>query len=271
MNYNGQKDTQVLRIQARQYDENIFSGVLVDEIILRNDKDNYRAIICLCNLYDLKRCLFLDKLLHPQEKAHFDMLQFERRKKSFALGRISAKKAISDFLNEDDPRNILIQSGIFNHPVIGYPGNSNAQVSITHCDDLGASIAFKETYPMGIDIEKVNSENLEVISSQLTREEVDLLQALPYPHEEMLTLLWTAKEALSKVLKTGLMTPLNVYEINEIIFNDSYYTSMFKNFGQYKTISFSLGCYICSIAYPKNTDMDINLLKIRHFYNCTQY
>lgn len=253
-------------IQAKMFAEKINPpAIFTDDIVLRNSSNHYKAVICLCHLYDLKDWRYLECILHSQEKAHFETLKFAKRRKSYALGRITAKHAISSFVNEKDPRHILIQQGVFSHPVVNFRENPNVQVSITHCDDLGASIVFSEMCPMGIDIERVNFENQKVIRAQLTNKEISLLETLPYSQHEMLALFWTAKEALSKILKTGLMTPMAVYEVEGIEFMDSHYISHFNNFGQYRAISFQLGSYVCSIVYPKNMEMDIDLHGLQCF------
>lgn len=44
--------------------------------------------------------------------------------------------------------------------------------------------------------------------------------------------------------------------------------SNFKNFEQYKGISFCLGCYVCTIVYPKSTEICLN---ITHLINALNF
>jgi 4'-phosphopantetheinyl transferase len=95
---------------------------------------------------------------------------------------------------------IFIQAGIFQQPVV-VSGKHNLQVSITHCDDFGAALAFPETDPMGIDIERIGPAQRAALERQMTEAEKERMNFLPVAYDMGITLLWTAKEALSKVLK----------------------------------------------------------------------
>ncbi len=138
---------------------------------------------------------------------------------------------------------------------------SNIQTSITHCDDLACAIGFCEQYPMGIDLEKINKDKVEVIKTQITANETKFFELLSCEYEKIYTILWTAKEALSKVLRTGMMTPFSLYELDSLKTKESLQTKYFtfegtyKNFAQYKVVSFEMNGYICSIVYPKNCEI----------------
>jgi phosphopantetheinyl transferase (holo-ACP synthase) len=101
----------------------------------------------------------------------------------------------------------------------------------------------------------------------MTEKEKGLINSFPYSYSAMLIVLWTAKEALSKVLKTGMMTPFYVYEINKITAKNKYVISDFKNFAQYKGISFNLGSYVCTIVYPKSTEIYLNITYLKKVFN----
>lgn len=204
------------------------------------------------------------KFLHPDEADYYNSLSSEKRKKSFLIGRFVAKQAIADLSGEVISPNILIQPGIFTQPVV--VGNKqNIQVSITHCNDVGAALAFPEAHPMGIDIEKINPKHNDVLARQVTKTELKHINDWPLSYIEGLTLCWTVKEALSKVLKTGLTTPFEVFEIYKSELYNNSIISHYKNFSQYKAISFVIGGFICSLAYPAKTDLnfDLNLLQLK--------
>jgi 4'-phosphopantetheinyl transferase len=241
----------------------------VDEITLRGTGKNLKANICFCYFPFQNNYQETEKFLHPEEQEYFNMLKFEKRKKSYLMGRYTAKKAISAFANEQNLENILIQQGVFNQPVTTCLFKQNIQVSITHCDDLGAAIAFPEALPMGIDIEKIDPCRNDVIASQMTVDEKELMKISPYTPDADLTLLWTAKESISKILKTGLTTPFQIFEINKIENKGEYIVSYFKNFSQYYTVSFKLGNYMCSITYPRNMELDIDIKALKKMFNST--
>ncbi|WP_165792004.1 4'-phosphopantetheinyl transferase family protein [Desulfocucumis palustris] len=179
--------------------------------------------------------------------------------------------AISLLTGEDNLKKILIQQGIFNQPVNCYYNTGNIQVSIAHSDELGAAIAFPEASPMGIDVEKIDPKKTEVLQSQITKEEFVLFKNLHLSCEKILTLLWSTKESLSKVLKTGLTIPFQIYEISAIEVYQNHVITYFKNFRQYRTVSFTLGRYICSISYPKLLDLKFDVQSMNFLFDSNQY
>jgi 4'-phosphopantetheinyl transferase len=92
-------------------------------------------------------CSLTDKvsLLHPLEIQYFNELQHSARKISYLLGRFTAKNAINILqTDQDNLCDFYIQPGVFQFPVVKNIANSNIQVSISHCDNLGISLAFYE-------------------------------------------------------------------------------------------------------------------------------
>lgn len=197
-------------------------------------------------------------LLHPNERAYLDSLRFDRRRASYLLGRVAAKQAISRLEEGVGMDAVFIDSGIFQFPVVKSKFLSNVQVSITHCDDLGLAVAFPEDHPLAVDIEKIDATQAEAFESQLTTEELRLIaQVEPEPLIGCVTV-WTIKEALSKVLKTGFMIDFKALEIQSLEKSGHCYTSEFIHCGQYKAVSCRHGDYICSIVLPKQTSCDLN-------------
>lgn len=96
-------------------------------------------------------------------------------------------------------------NSIFDFPVIIHPNIHNTNVSIAHTNHSAVAVAFPETHPVGIDIEDICDERSQTISTQLTDSEKSLRTNLSISEALFNTILWTAKESLSKVLKTGLM------------------------------------------------------------------
>lgn len=206
------------------------------------------------------------KFLHHQEKEYLASLRFEKRRKSYLIGRYIAKMAISKLVKEECLQKISISSGVFNQPIVNY-AMPNIQVSLTHSDNFSGAIAFLEGHPMGIDLELINNDghNIDALETYTTSKEKDLVDKLPYNYETKLTFLWTIKEALSKVLKTGLMTPFNLFQVNKIDLFPEYCLSYYQNFAQYKALTFILHNYVCSIAYPQKTELDFNIAELKKF------
>jgi phosphopantetheinyl transferase len=197
--------------------------------------------------------------LHPKEREIYYSYTHESRRRSYLAGRYAAKRAVALYSKESDLSRIWIARGVFGQPVVIY--GHNIQVSITHCDDAAAAIAFSERIPLGIDMERVRRDSVPALEDQVTSREKQLLHALSHSDEISLSLLWTVKEALSKVLRTGLTLPFRILELKELEYRNGVYVSTFENFYQYETVSVLFLPYVCSVTYPKGTTVDIETLQ----------
>ncbi|HEY8464333.1 MAG TPA: 4'-phosphopantetheinyl transferase superfamily protein [Bacillota bacterium] len=237
--------------------------IYIEKLELIRPNESFQAGLCLCWLTKFNQYEEIVANLDPKEQQYYETLKFEKRIKSYLTGRLAAKKAIAALTGNNNLAKIAIQRGIFTQPIATCEGQPNIQVSISHCEDFGAAIAFPEAHPMGIDLEKIAIKQNQVIEREVTEAEINLIKTFPVPYEKMLTLLWTAKEALSKVLKTGLMTPFQIYEIAKIDLHPNYLLCTYKNFAQYKAMSFFLGKYSCSLTYPMKTELRVDLYSLR--------
>ncbi len=202
--------------------------------------------------------------LHAKEFNRLASLQNPKRQHSYLLGRYSAKQAIST-IDNTDLNAIFVDNGVFQQPIVHHPNHMNIQVSISHTETLGAAIAFPEAHPMGIDIENVCDNQSEILKKQFTISEQQLLS-----NNSMTELrwLWTAKEALSKVLRCGFMMPFELLEIVMIQQQRNSILGYFKNFHQYQALSFQPTVNtICSIVYPKKTQLSLDITAIQKALN----
>jgi 4'-phosphopantetheinyl transferase len=220
-----------------------------------------KATLCCCFFSSKKDYEEVVQCLHDEERDYYCTLQFEKRIRSYLMGRFVAKQAVAA-LTSDDLANICIRSGIFTQPIV-LSSKENIQVSITHSNNIGGAIAFPESHPMGIDIERIDPDNTDTFERQITKTEKELISGCSLSYEIALCLLWTSKEAISKVLKTGLMTPFEVFEINRIELQDKFIISYYKNFAQYKVISFVLDKYLFSIAHPLRTEISFDIAALK--------
>ncbi len=198
------------------------------------------------------------EMLHPEEKAVFQSYEYELRKKSYLLGRLSAKVAVMGYASLKEAESVWIDSGVFNFPVVKCPFVSNVQVGITHSNDIGLSIAFPEVHPVGVDLEEINKEREDVVLSQLTNAETGQLRHLFKNDVEAYTLLFSMKESLSKILKTGMMLNFKFLEMKDLQWEDGVMKAAFKNFGQYKAYGFIAGVYALTIVLPARTTPDFS-------------
>lgn len=201
--------------------------------------------------------------LGENEYDYYNTLKFEKRKLDFLRGRIAAKNAIAEIIEKVSPTLININAGVFKFPVV--KGVSNIQISITHAENFAVSIAFPDEHPIGIDLEKVDNAKMDVMKNVNLYDEIRLTDkanlAGPVGH----TLLWTVKESLSKILRTGLTINFGLLQVATLNANDGYFLSTFSNFHQYKAISYVINDYVFTVALPilskVNLDPLINHLK----------
>lgn len=195
------------------------------------------------------------RILHPNELAQYERLTVPRRKTSFLLGRYVAKQSLAVLLCESVYTNIEIASGVFTQPIVKFPTREPVDVSITHAGELACALAFPQLHPMGIDVERLDPQSLEAMKSQMLAAELSP-EVLPQVSELVrCTVIWTAKEALSKVLKCGMMCPFSILETVELRQDTSCYVGYFRNFGQYKFHTWVLKDHVITIVLPKWTTM----------------
>lgn len=203
-----------------------------------------------------------DSFLHPHELAYFENLKHQKKQHSYLLGRYAGKQTLQQHFPEQNLNDIFISRGVFHFPIINGL-TEKMQISLTHSEQVSAALIFPEEHPMGIDLELIDDGQTAAIQSQLTDHEKSLFQN---PSSTYVThtafLMWTAKEALAKILRTGLMTPFHIYEIQTIKPCKNGFISLFTNFSQYKALTFSNSKAIISIVLPQQSEYHIDIESI---------
>jgi 4'-phosphopantetheinyl transferase len=196
-----------------------------------------------------------DEFLAPAEAAYFAGLHYLRRQQSFLLGRYAAKLALQRLLKVTDPKAIEIGRGVFEQPLISYLSARAAEVTISHCDEIAVALAFPSGHPMGVDIEQIDSDRLPTIQSQMSPVECAWARSAGADELALSTLIWTAKEALSKALTCGLMSPMEIFNLAEFYpLGDQVWGGLFQNFGQYKFIAWISRPVAMSVVLPKRSE-----------------
>lgn len=204
--------------------------------------------IYFCTNLEKDKCV---DLLSNEEKKTFKTLKYEKRINSFMQSKISSKKAVGGLIEYYDYKSIEIKNGVFSQPYIVCDKSNNVNITISHCDKLGVAVAFSEKNCVGIDVEEIDEKNIEAITSQCTEKEIEFINSTFNKKEIGLTAIWCSKEALSKIIKTGLTLSLEILELDNIKVVDNYIISQYKNFHQYKCISWRVQDEICSLVLPK--------------------
>jgi len=229
--------------------------------ILRVEKSqNTKAILVLSNATFSYLLQKKNIFLHPNELMYFNTLKNKKRQYSFLIGRYAAKIAVTELLNETEYSCIEISNGIFKHPVINEKLSQPVQVSISHSLYIGAALAFSELHPMAIDVEYIDFSKQLDSMVKISSHEESAIKKTKVHDTVILTLIWSAKEALSKSLKTGLAANQKIFEIETIRECELNLEITFKNFYQYKVLSWIYNDYVYSISLPINSDFDMKVI-----------
>jgi 4'-phosphopantetheinyl transferase len=192
--------------------------------------------------------------LHPEEKAYYQSSLVKKRKKSFLLGRVCAKASYLQAIPQQDASKINIRTGIFKDPVLQNQSATQWQIGITHSNTIAAALVFPATHPMAIDVEEWDTKRTKTMKTQCEAEELHCLEEIGLSSAKACAVCWTAKEAVSKALRTGMTCPFELFGIKAIKPQaDGGITGLFTNFCQYQFRSWVIEDKVLSIVLPKRT------------------
>ncbi|MFM9970349.1 MAG: 4'-phosphopantetheinyl transferase family protein [Burkholderiales bacterium] len=197
-------------------------------------------------------------ILNDAELARFRGFQFAAKQNAFLLGRLAAKRAIGQLLGEPELRHIEIVSGVYGQPLMRHPRSGDIDVTLSHSQQLAVALAFPHEYPMGIDLESVaeNSAAMLIEEMAASDQEKAWITASPLNIADSCGLLWTAREALGKLLKTGLRSPMNLFSLGEIQPLDATaWAGNYRYFLQCRSVSRVDAGRVLSIALPVGVEL----------------
>ncbi len=194
-----------------------------------------------------------DLELHPDELERLSTMRHAGRRRDFAVGRDVARRAVAELAGAHDPRSSPVPAGVFGQPVLAGPAAPHLDVSIGHSAGLTGAVAFPRTHPLGLDIEHMDSERCATIAAHASADEHELIGALELDEVEALTRLWTAKEALSKVLRTGLTLELEQYAITSAQRDGECVRFEFALFRQYAAETLAGRTHCLGLCLPRRT------------------
>lgn len=227
-------------------------------------KKTYTASFCLTKANKKEDYITFENCLDESEEFFLNKIKYTHRKETFLLGRFAAKMSANLLLKNKDITNISIDYGVFNYPVIQTNTISNYDLSISHCENIGVSIVFENKILLGIDIEKIKDLFLEDCNVFFTEKEKDLIKT-NNNRIVISTMIWTAKEALSKAIKTGLNVSFSILEVNCVTKIKNGYISNFSCFPQFKAVSIITKKYVFTIVIPNELHIETNFLLMKNF------
>jgi 4'-phosphopantetheinyl transferase len=197
------------------------------------------------------------EFLGTEERSYLEHLEAPRRRESYLMGRYAAKVCVAGFLGFEQLAEIAIQRGVFEQPVVCCPVPDAPDVTLSHSDEIAVALAFPRGHPMGIDIERIDLGRAATMRSQAGSSELAWIESGGGAEVQAARSAagWTAKEALSKALRCGLMTPLETLSVKEIrAETEQDWEEIFENFAQYKALSSIREGFALSIVLPKRSN-----------------
>jgi 4'-phosphopantetheinyl transferase len=200
-----------------------------------------------------------DAFLHPNELSYFRELNFERRQRSYLLGRYVAKQALMEFGEFASPTQIEIAAGVFNQPVVKPGLPEPAMVSLSHSEQMACALAYREVHPIAIDVEDMEPDRTAAMKTQILPRELERAEAAWGNMPRHAAMIWTAKEALSKILRCGMTCPYELLAVSDITADQGTFGGQFENFGQYRFQTWIIGESVLSIVCPRNSIMKVDM------------
>lgn len=193
----------------------------VQTIALQADGQAAQAFFAVVTHAELQRALAAPDLwLNEAELAHWNTLRVENKRHSALQGRIAAKRALGAALGEVDLRKIEIVRGTFGQPLVRHARGAGIEVTLSHSHGIAVALAYPDALPMGIDLEQVSPASVPTVLNEMQLSDAErawLRQQNGVPpaldQASACGLLWSAREALGKSLKTGLNSPLGIFAL----------------------------------------------------------
>lgn len=196
-----------------------------------------------------------NRFLHRAEEAAFLALPAERRRRSYLLGRHAAKAALAELAGRLDPTAVEIRPGAFEQPVVWGAGEMPVGVSISHAACGACAVAFPLGFPLGIDLEESEASRVQTMRTQIGQAELAAAAGVTASPAEACTLVWTAKEALSKAVSCGMTVPFDLYGLEGLRAIEGAVEGRYRNFGQYRFRSWLRPGFAASLAFPLRAEL----------------
>lgn len=147
-----------------------------------------------------------DGILSQRERAFYETFRFPKRRTEWLGGRFALKQLVCGLFPHTEPADAEVLPHESGKPVLLVGGEMcNVAFSITHSRGYAAAAVSAEQDFLGIDLEKTEH-RIEAWAKDFFHP-----SELTAKDDAFLTALWTQKEALVKLLGTGLS--LNSYDV----------------------------------------------------------
>ena len=224
----------------------------VQSLVLRHGRNGER--VCFAAVDTLQQ----EEFLSEREKKQLATYKFAAKKQDFLLGRLAAKRAIGAWIPDQDLRRIEIHAGEHGQPLVQHPQAGSVEVTLSHSRGLAVALAYSAAFPLGIDLETVSAVSAKTIMGELgtSSPEQAWLAASGLDEATACCVLWTAREALGKALKTGLDRPLGALSLTEIrAVGAGDWVGRYLNYPQCQCLLRVRGGRVLSVAMPGDAEL----------------
>jgi 4'-phosphopantetheinyl transferase len=159
--------------------------------------------------------------LAPAERVMFASLRTPKRRREWRLGRWTAKVGISHLMatrdrRVDHPADIVICAYANGAPYCCINGQQlRWPLSLSHRGDRALFATAPEATAVGCDLELVEARDDAFTREWFTRTEQDAVaHAGEHERDELITLVWSAKESALKAMGTGLTVATDVVTVS---------------------------------------------------------
>jgi phosphopantetheinyl transferase len=148
-------------------------------------------------------------LLSPREEKMLAGLGHVPRRRKWLLGRAAAKRLVRDLLGEGQvpEKEISVLNQPSGEPFVLLEGKGGWEypISISHRSDVGMAAApLDRTARIGADIETIEPRDPALVRQFYTDAEARIVEAAAHQRDEIVSRIWSAKEAVLKLLGLGL-------------------------------------------------------------------
>jgi 4'-phosphopantetheinyl transferase EntD len=184
--------------------------------------------------------------LSEQERKVAEKFPGSTRAKEFVAGRHCARQALALYAPGTMLQNITVGVGVWGYPFVE---SSDVNISIAHTDRCVIAICTNGAFPMGVDIEDHKPSNDVLILSQLSEREKKMLHLFS-SDSEGLHILWAAKEAVAKGVRTGFRMSMSFFEVSHVVQKQDGWHIKFDAIGVLSVIAINTKSGVLALALP---------------------
>ena len=205
--------------------------------------------------------------LSLQEHALIKRMVSVRRQESFLRGRWAAKTGLLAFFG-GEPTAWDITPGVFGQPIVRYLGQDRPPVtlSISHSDSGALALIAPAAWPAAVDCELISSKNLQAIVGQMTKSEIEFSSVqTQVAYVTALTMMWSLKEAASKILGGGLAIDFTMLELSDLKFSaQGNMLALFTYFGHLQGIACAKQSCVTALVFPESSKIHSGVAPLMH-------